>query len=175
VTDIPHGQPKFWVDIPHEDCINNPGGSWHNVGCFASRELAVAFIREHFTPTCDDDGNVSLIASSHSRARTIPTLTLQSALSEPRSERGGILLVHNEEHWLNAWLRLSPSEWLEISFRDCNYPALHVAITQVANDADLAMHIRRNFADDLWHVNKCCLDGVTDSVNQIMPLEESCN
>ena len=88
------------------------------------------------------------------------------------SERGNILLVHNEEKWINAWVHLSAGKWLEIAFRDCNYPALHVAAIEVS-DSDLANHIRKEFADGLWSVNKCCIDGVVDSSNEVIPLEQA--
>ena len=59
------------------------------------------------------------------------------------TERGNILLVHNEEKWINSWIRLpEPHRWLQISFRDCNYPALNVSTIEVTDEA-LAAHIRK--------------------------------
>jgi hypothetical protein len=50
----------FWVDIPTKETIDNPDGSWLNVGKFKTREEAVAWIRDNIG-VCDDKGNVCLI------------------------------------------------------------------------------------------------------------------
>lgn len=92
------------------------------------------------------------------------------------TERGNILLVHSEENWINAWIRLPEPDiklkdrakpWLEISFRDCNYPALNVQTIEVT-DEDLAKHIRKEFGGGLWSVNKMNLAGVVNEDNEII-------
>lgn len=84
------------------------------------------------------------------------------------TERGNILLTHTEENWINAWIRLpEPNRWLQVAFRDCNYPALNVTTIEVT-DEDLAAHIRKDFAGGLWHVNKMNLDGVLDAHGEII-------
>lgn len=77
------------------------------------------------------------------------------------TERGNILLAHDEEFWLNAWLRLpGENQWLQISYRRENYPALHVA-TVTITDENLAAHIRKEFGGGLWYARKLNIEGVT--------------
>jgi len=75
---------------------------------------------------------------------------------ESLCERGNTLLVNECD--LAAWLKL-PEEntWLEINYREANYPALNVT-TIVATEAKLADHINQNFTG--WFVRKCNISGV---------------
>ena len=78
------------------------------------------------------------------------------------NERGGTLLQHSEECWINAWIPLEKDNtWLQISYRDCNYPALDITTTTITKE-ELAKHIIENFGEDvkdgLWIVKKCNLD-----------------
>ena len=74
-------------------------------------------------------------------------------------ERGNILLSHDEEPWMNAWLRLLGDKWLQISYRPCNYPALDVSTVNIS-DEDLAEHIRTEFEGGLWYASKMNIEGV---------------
>jgi hypothetical protein len=75
------------------------------------------------------------------------------------TERGNILLAHNEEPWINAWIRLQGELHLSISYRNCNYPALHVS-TVTVTDSELADHINREFGGGLWTARKMSINGV---------------
>lgn len=80
------------------------------------------------------------------------------------TERGNILLVHAEENWMNAWVKLPTAEghedvWLEIALRTGNYPALTVQ-TVHATEAEMAKHINEKFADEVWFVHKMNIAGV---------------
>jgi len=60
-----YGEKKVvWVDIPTRDCVGNDDGSWEMLGEFDTREEAVAFIREHIDPNCDDEGRICLLTES---------------------------------------------------------------------------------------------------------------
>jgi hypothetical protein len=75
---------------------------------------------------------------------------------EQLTERGNVLLTN--ELNLHAYLKLEgENEWLEISFRDENYPALNVS-TVTATDEELAGHINNEFGG--WQVRKCQVGGV---------------
>jgi hypothetical protein len=84
------------------------------------------------------------------------------------NERGNILLAHDEEFWLNAWIRLpGKDEWLQISYRRENYPALEVSTITVTDEA-LATHIRKAFGGGLWHARKLNIDGVEVEGNHVV-------
>jgi hypothetical protein len=88
-------------------------------------------------------------------------------------ERGNILIVHTEENWFNSYIRLGePNQWLEISWRPCNYPQLNIQTIEVT-DEKLAAHIRKEFANDLWVAAKMNLEGVTLDENSHI-LDEDC-
>ena len=74
-------------------------------------------------------------------------------------ERGNILLIHDEENWMNGWMRLAPKLWLQVSYRPCNYPALNISAASVS-DEELAAHITKEFGNGLWFASKLNLDGV---------------
>jgi hypothetical protein len=73
------------------------------------------------------------------------------------TERSGILL--GQEDNMNAWLRMDgENQWLQISYRPENYPALNV--NQISlTDAELVEHINKNF-DTSWSIRKCNIEGV---------------
>ena len=75
------------------------------------------------------------------------------------SERGNILLVHDEEFYLNAWIRLPDSQWLQIAYRNDKYPALEVSTINITDEA-LATHINKEFGGGLWRVRNLNIDGV---------------
>lgn len=80
-------------------------------------------------------------------------------LSLWETERGNILLVCDEEFYLNAWIRLDTNgNWLQIAYRHDNYPSLEVA-TVTITDKKLADHINNHF-DSGWTVRKCNIKGV---------------
>jgi hypothetical protein len=83
------------------------------------------------------------------------------------SERGNILLAHDEEFYLNAWIRLPDSQWLQIAYRNDNYPALEVS-TITSTDEALAAHINKEFGGGLWSVRKLNIDGVNVKDNHIV-------
>lgn len=89
------------------------------------------------------------------------------------TERGNILLTHVEENWMNAWIKVPTMEghddvWLEIALRTGNYPALTVQ-TVHATEAEMAKHINKTFADELWVVHKMNIAGVkVDKNNRIV-------
>jgi len=78
------------------------------------------------------------------------------------TERGNILLVHDEEKWINSWTRLPNGRWIQVSFRDCNYPAYNIS-TIKATEEELAAHIRKDFGGGCWTANKMNIDGVPTS------------
>lgn len=82
------------------------------------------------------------------------------------TERGNTLLVHEEEHWFNAWLQLDHRRnvWLEIAFRDCNYPSLSVQ-TVCITDKKLATHINHEFSSGAWRVFTNNIEGVKIDTN----------
>lgn len=53
-----------WVDIPTRECVNNDECYWENLAQFETREEAIAFIREHIDPNCDDEGRICLLTES---------------------------------------------------------------------------------------------------------------
>lgn len=80
------------------------------------------------------------------------------------SERGNILLAHDEEFYLNAWIRLPDSQWLQIAYRSDNYPALEIS-TITSTDEALAAHINKEFGGGLWSVRKLNIEGVKVSLD----------
>ncbi len=92
------------------------------------------------------------------------------------TEKGNTLLVHIDENWMSAWIRLEQegelSNWLQISLRSCNYPALNVS-TVIMSDRQLAKHIRRTFGPE-WIVKKMNLsvEGVVDQVGDVIPMPD---
>lgn len=68
------------------------------------------------------------------------------------SERGNVLIVHREEPWFNAWIRVEGDIRLEISWRPCNYPALTVQTVKVSDD-ELFVHMIEQFSD-MWRIEK---------------------
>lgn len=87
------------------------------------------------------------------------------------SERGNILLAHDEEFYLNAWIRLPDSQWLQIAYRNDNYPALEVS-TITSTDEALAAHINKEFGGGLWSVRKLNIDGVNVEDNHVVGNDE---
>jgi len=87
------------------------------------------------------------------------------------NERGNILLAHDEEFYLNAWIRLPESQWLQISYRNDNYPALEIS-TITSTDEALAAHINKEFGGGLWSVRKLNIDGVNVEDNHIVGDDE---
>lgn len=83
------------------------------------------------------------------------------------SERGNILLAHDEEFYLNAWIRLPDSQWLQIAYRSDNYPALEIS-TITSTDEALAAHINKEFGGGLWSVRKLNIDGVNVEDNHVV-------
>lgn len=83
------------------------------------------------------------------------------------TERGNILLVHNEEFYLNSWTRLGdgPNRWLQVSYRADNYPAFTVN-TITTSDEELAAHIRKEFGGGLWTARKLNIEGVKVAPDQ---------
>lgn len=81
------------------------------------------------------------------------------------NERGGVLLVTDSGD-MQAWLPLGvENSWREISWRQANYPALHVSdIT--AEPKKLAEFIQQNFVG--WVVRKLNLAGVEIDVNAVI-------
>jgi hypothetical protein len=79
-------------------------------------------------------------------------------------ERGGTLLVADNGD-IQAWLPLAgEAEWREISWRQENYPALHVAEVTATKD-ELAKFIQTNYVG--WTMRKLNLPGIaldTDGV-----------
>jgi hypothetical protein len=51
---------QYWVDIPTEDCIDNPGGAFKNVAVRATREAAIQFAQQHFG--ADEEGRICLVS-----------------------------------------------------------------------------------------------------------------
>ena len=51
---------ESWVDLPTEECIDNPDGAFKNVATFATKAEAIAFAREHFG--ADEEGRISLVS-----------------------------------------------------------------------------------------------------------------
>lgn len=81
------------------------------------------------------------------------------------NERGNILLAHDEEFYLNAWIRLpGKDQWLQIAYRHDNYPALEVSTIAIA-DETLAAHINKEFGGGLWSVRKLNIEGVKVSLD----------
>lgn len=88
------------------------------------------------------------------------------------TERGNILLTHDEEFYLNSYTRLGDNRWLEVSFRSDNYPAYNVQTINVT-DAELSAHITREFGGGLWYARKMNLDGVKiDESNHVIGYED---
>jgi len=77
------------------------------------------------------------------------------------TERGNILLAHDEEFYLNSWTRLDdgPNRWLEVSYRQDNYPAFTVR-TITTTDEELVKHIHKEFGGGSWTARKMNLEGV---------------
>lgn len=85
---------------------------------------------------------------------------LRALLNVAECERGNILITHEEEFYLNAWLRLDgKDQWLQVSYRSDNYPALNVSTVTVTEE-ELAAHIRKEFGGGLWYVRKMNIKGV---------------
>lgn len=80
-------------------------------------------------------------------------------LNLDETEKGNIWLVHSEENYHNAWIRLGGNRWLEITIRPCNYPGLTVKTVSMT-DKELADHINQEFNSGLWIVRKMNLSGV---------------
>ena len=77
-----------------------------------------------------------------------------------KTERGNIWLVHVEENYHNAWIRLPADMWLEVSIRPDNYPGLSVQLVRCSEE-DLAKHIRKYFGGHMWIAKKMNIAGVT--------------
>ena len=73
-------------------------------------------------------------------------------------ERGNVFLQVQEGADFQAYLRgEEENEWLEVSYREENYPALNVAVLSIT-DEDLAEHISLHFVG--WYARKANLDGL---------------
>jgi hypothetical protein len=55
----PKEKRTFYVDIPTEDCINNPDGAYKNVATFDTKEAAIKWAQEQFG--ADKQGRVQLV------------------------------------------------------------------------------------------------------------------
>lgn len=75
------------------------------------------------------------------------------------TEKGNILITHTEEFYLNSWIRLGRTTWLEISYRSDNYPSFTTSVVQLS-ERDLATHIRKTFGGGTWTARKMCIEGV---------------
>jgi len=53
---------SVYVDIPTNDCIGRPDGSFKNVGQFNTRREAIAFCIAHFG--ADEQGRVQLVSGA---------------------------------------------------------------------------------------------------------------
>ena len=73
-------------------------------------------------------------------------------------ERGNVLLETSDGSDFQAYLRGDEeNEWLEISYREENYPSLNVALRSMT-DEELAEHITLTFVG--WYARKMNLAGV---------------
>lgn len=70
-------------------------------------------------------------------------------------ERGNVWLYDDMDH--NAWFKLEPGCWLQLSIRMMNYPSLNVSTCRMT-EAELAAHINANLVG--FKVMKCNIDGV---------------
>lgn len=70
-------------------------------------------------------------------------------------EKGNVWLSADGQH--NAWLRVGPQQWLELSIRLENYPGLTIGRRQ-ATDFELSRHIRRHCA--CMYARTLNLDGI---------------
>lgn len=74
-----------------------------------------------------------------------------------KTERGGVLLT-TDDGGFQAYLTIEGTdEWMEISWRPDNYPALHTT-TLTATKKQLAEHIRKNYVG--WTARKMNLPDV---------------
>lgn len=88
------------------------------------------------------------------------------------TERGNILLANDEENWLNAWIRLpGENRWLQIAYRQENYPALDVSTVTITDEA-LAAHINKEFNSGGWTARKLNIEGVKVEDNHIVGDDE---
>ena len=101
---------------------------------------------------------------------------LRALLDVAECERGNILITHEEEFYLNAWVRLDgKDQWLQVSYRSDNYPALNVSTVTVTEE-ELAAHIRKEFGGGLWHVRKMNIKGVQiDDHNHVIGDDDADN
>jgi len=50
----------FYVDIPQEECVENPEHEWLNVGVFDTKAEAIAWAKQTFG--ADDEGKIQLVS-----------------------------------------------------------------------------------------------------------------
>ena len=131
--------------------------------CFAQRRMrketedvlldSVDFTCVLFCPNCRESGLASSFVKNPHRYECILDETFC------QTEKGNILLVHEEEFYFNAWIQLEKDIWLEIAYRHHNYPALTVQTTKTTDKA-LAEHINKEFSNGLWVVRKANIEWI---------------